>query len=238
MPSPLVLRTTTLTAAVAVLCDPLIERAVAELEARVAAAPDFFRNAPVVIDCSRLEDGDAFDLAAFCGEIRRLGLVPVGLRSGSAGQMAAARSLGLAALPEEIQKPAPPARAAPAEPASSDSPAATATRVVIQPVRSGQRIYAHQSDLVVLAPVSAGAELLADGHIHVYGSLRGRALAGVRGNPECRIFCLDLQAELVAVAGHYQVNEHFPPELMGRPAQIRMDGESLLIEPLLHGGKV
>jgi len=104
--------------------------------------------------------------------------------------------------------------------------------VVSTPVRSGQQIYARGGDLVVLAPVSAGAEVLADGHLHVYGALRGRALAGVQGDREARIFCQQLGAELLSIAGSYMVSERLPPEMMGRAVQVRLDGEHLRIEAL------
>ena len=96
----------------------------------------------------------------------------------------------------------------------------------------GQRVYASGGDLVVLAQVSSGAEVMADGHIHVYAPLRGRALAGVKGNQEARIFCHNLQAELVSVAGHYRVSENIPPELKGMPVQIYLDHDVLRIEKL------
>jgi septum site-determining protein MinC len=104
--------------------------------------------------------------------------------------------------------------------------------LITRPVRSGQRIYAAGGDLSVVAAVSAGAELMADGNIHVYGPLRGRALAGMKGDTEARIFCQDLQAELVSVAGHYRVSENIPRELKGAPVQIFLDQKVLHIEKL------
>lgn len=103
---------------------------------------------------------------------------------------------------------------------------------VTQPVRSGQRVYAQGGDLVVVTSISPGAELLADGHIHVYGTLRGRALAGVSGNLEARIFCHSLEAELISIAGYWRVRDDLPDALIGKPAQIALDGERLTIEPL------
>lgn len=106
------------------------------------------------------------------------------------------------------------------------------SKVVSQPVRSGRQIYAQGGDLVVLSTVSAGAELLADGHVHVYGALRGRVLAGVSGNTEARIFCESLNAELVSVAGHWLVRDNIDEDLIGRAVQIYLKGEGLVIEPL------
>jgi septum site-determining protein MinC len=104
--------------------------------------------------------------------------------------------------------------------------------VVHRPVRSGQQTYAEGADLILLTQVSEGAEVLADGHIHVYGALRGRALAGVRGDETARIFCQSLEAELVSIAGNFLLQDGFPPELLKKPVQIYLDGESLRIELL------
>ena len=111
--------------------------------------------------------------------------------------------------------------------------AAAPTMVVDRPLRSGQRVYARGGDLVVLTTVSFGAEIIADGHIHVYGPLRGRAMAGARGDTTARIFTTAMEAQLVSVAGIYRTSEQpLPATVQGRPAQVRLDGERLLIEPL------
>jgi septum site-determining protein MinC len=105
-------------------------------------------------------------------------------------------------------------------------------RLLTQPVRSGRQVYAHGGDLVVMSSISPGAELLADGHIHVYGALRGRALAGVSGDTTARIFCRSLEAELVSVAGFWRVRENIPETLIGKPAQVFLEGDRIAIEPL------
>jgi septum site-determining protein MinC len=107
----------------------------------------------------------------------------------------------------------------------------TVTRVLTQPVRSGQRIYV-KGDLVILSPVSSGAEIMAEGNIHVYGALRGRALAGVQGNTESRIFCSDLQSELVSIAGHYKVSEDLVQSVRGKPVQIYLQDKALIIKDI------
>lgn len=154
-------------------------------------------------------------------------------------------------VPEAPPSPPPPATApVVVEPAASPPPvdanvraasvradagpssSGKAAMLVTQPVRSGQRLYASGSDLVVLSSISPGAELLADGHIHVYGALRGRALAGVAGNANVRIFCHSLEAELISIAGYWRVREDMPEALIGKPAQIALDGDRLTIEPL------
>jgi septum site-determining protein MinC len=134
--------------------------------------------------------------------------------------------------------PPPAAEAAPAEPPTSAAPApapapppaaAGKTRLVTQPVRSGTQIYARGGDLVVIAPVSAGAEIVADGNIHVYGALRGRALAGASGDSQARIFCSRLEAELVSIAGRYLVSEQLPPDQLQQPVQIALVDDRLTI---------
>ena len=104
--------------------------------------------------------------------------------------------------------------------------------LVNRPVRSGQQVYARDTDLIVLGSIGAGAEVIADCNIHVYGPLRGKALCGVSGNTETRIFCQSLEAELVSVAGNYRLLEEIPEDLRGKPAQIWLDKDRLNIEPL------
>ncbi len=107
------------------------------------------------------------------------------------------------------------------------------TRIIYQPVRSGQQVYAQNGDLIILAQVSAGAEILADGNIHVYGPLRGRALAGVKGNTKARIFCHSLEAELVSIAGQYKISEDLQNGNWKKPAQIHLADETLTVNPLI-----
>jgi septum site-determining protein MinC len=106
------------------------------------------------------------------------------------------------------------------------------TVLITQPVRSGQRIYA-AGDLVILAQVSAGAEIIAEGNIHVYNTIRGRALAGVQGNTQARIFCFDLQAELISIAGNYKVSEDLDESMRNKPVQIYLQGQSLIIKDIV-----
>ena len=106
------------------------------------------------------------------------------------------------------------------------------SQIHAQPVRSGQQLYAKQRDLVVTSTIGAGAEVIADGSIHVYGALRGRALAGALGDTTTRIFCSEFHAELIAIAGRYRVLEDVPAELRGKPVQARLDDEQLVLELL------
>lgn len=212
------------------------------LETKIAQAPEFFRNAPVVVDLSHLNEA-ALDFPLLVGLLRGLGLLPIGVRGGTEQHRETARLMDLAVLSQGSRGPAaavasrPAAAGAPAAGrAAAEKPAPVAAaaggKLVTRPVRSGQRLYAQGGDLTVLAPVSSGAELMADGNIHVYGPLRGRALAGVKGNTEARVFCQDLRAELVSVAGHYRVSENLDPALAGRPVQVRLQDGRLIIEAL------
>ena len=221
----------------------------ADLAERVADAPGFFDNDPVLIDLAPVrESEDTIDFASIVAELRRHSTLPVAVRGGSPAQMDAARAAGLAAAPD-----APPARAeAPAPvqevvrevirevevevvrevPVQVPMPG-PGTVVVDKPLRSGQQVYARGADLVVMAVVSFGAEVIADGNIHVYAPLRGRAIAGARGNTEARIFSTCLEPQLVSIAGIYRTTEtELPAEVRGKPAQVRLEGEKLLIEPL------
>lgn len=204
------------------------------LAERVARAPEFFRNTPVVIDLTDSTDETVNgDLAMAIGVIRGYGLVPVGIRGGSKAQRDQARLMELAVFPEtrrgkaSTAEPAKPVEQAPKQPAA---PKVAKTKVVDAPVRSGQRVYAQDCDLILLAPVSSGAEVVADGHIHAYAPIRGRVIAGVRGDENARIFCKDLMAELVSIAGRYKVSEDLDRRFMGRPVQVTLDGDALIFQ--------
>lgn len=148
---------------------------------------------------------------------------------------AAAPSVEVPDEPAEAAAEGPAAEAAEAAATAPAGPAAAprSTLVVDKPLRSGQRVYARGSDLVVLSVVSFGAEVIADGHIHVYAPLRGRAIAGARGDTSARIFSTCMEPQLVSIAGIYRTTENpLPAGLTGRPAQVRLDGESLIVEPL------
>lgn len=219
----------------------------ADLADRVADAPGFFDHDPVLIDLAPVREAEEpIDFAAIVALLRSHSTLPVAVRGGSAAQMEAARAAGLAAAPD-----APPARA---EATAATAAAAEVrevvrevevevvrevpvagpgTMVIDKPLRSGQQVYARGADLVVMAVVSFGAEVIADGNIHVYAPLRGRAIAGARGNTEARIFSTCMEPQLVSIAGIYRTTETaLPEEVAGKPAQVRLDGEKLIIEPL------
>ena len=193
-----------------------------ELAVRFGDIPDFFDHDPLVIDLTPLQaQGDAaIDFAGLLQLLRPYRVLPVAVKGGSATQMEAALAVGLAAAPEA----APFASAGPAAPPGPEAFAPSAM-VVDRPLRSGQQVYARGRDLVVTAMVNAGAEVIADGNIHVYAPLRGKAIAGARGNTEARIFSLCLEPELLSIAGVYRTSEvPLPPEVLSRPTQVRLVG--------------
>ena len=208
------------------LRDPVFETELAE---QIRLSPRFFLNAPVVLD---LKDAAEFTREAEFAEareiLRRHTLSLIGVQNTAPAQLEAAAGAGLASFAPNAPQPG---RSPPREPTRSASatPVAAKTRLVTQPERSGTQIYARGADLVVTAAVSPGAEIIADGNIHVYGALRGRALAGAGGDVEARIFCSRLEAELVSIAGRYLVSEQLPSEQQGFPVQIALVDERLTV---------
>lgn len=204
----------------------------AALEARVREAPSLFERAPVVVDLSFLSARPAdAEVAALLDAVREAGMLPVGLAYGDTATDELSRRLGLpliakfrAAYERAERADAPHTQAASA-PADVQPPSAgpTAAMQHLHSVRSGQQVYAQGCDLVVVGTVANGAEVLADGNVHVYGALRGRAFAGAQGDTHARIFCGEFRAEIVSIAGHYRVFEELPGEFAGRAVQIWLD---------------
>lgn len=198
------------------------------LARQVSRLPEFFDQAPVAIELSQLPSREQFDeLPMIVGMLRGHGLIPVGVRGASEEQRAQAVALELAIMPAGRQ-----AAATRPQPVPDPVTQAGQTLVIDKVVRSGQRVYARDGDLVLLGGVSSGAEVMAEGHIHAYGPLRGRAMAGVSGNEQARIFCRDLGAELVSIAGRYRVSEKLESRYLGRAVQISLAGDRLDFELL------
>ncbi len=213
---------------------PAIEH---ELKVHLARGLNFFKHAPLVIDLEAIDEqqGRKLDFTAIVSALHRMQLFVVGVRNTNPEQAKRALAAGMAVLKGGIAQEdissgkntsAPP-------PATSKTLSAETTKVIHQPVRSGQQIYAKGCDLIVLSSVNVGAEVIADGNIHVYGSLRGRALAGVSENANARIFAQVMEPELVAIAGNYQVfDEPNASNLYGKAAQIHLDNNRLVIAPI------
>lgn len=215
------------------------------LDAQLADSPDFFEQEPVVIDLSLLPEDDAeaastLDFAALRGLLARHQTQPVAVRGGSDTQNAAARAAGLSITAMPVA-PSPRPAAPPTE-AAAEAPQivrevpvpANGTLVIDRPLRSGQQVYARGGDVIVTAVVSFGAEVIADGNVHVYAPLRGKAIAGARGDTAARIYTTCMEAQLVAIAGIYRTSEvALPAEIAGKPAQISLDGKKIVMEPIL-----
>lgn len=218
-----------------------MQQLASEFAVRFGKDSSFFDNDPVLIDLAQLREADeSIDFVALIALLRTHRTKPVAVRGGSESQMAQAHSAGLAAAPE-----APSAR--PPEPREPEvrevihevevvkevQLPAKATVRVDKPMRSGQQVYASGSDVIVNAIVSFGAEVIADGNVHIYGPLRGRAVAGARGDTSARIYCTCFEPQLVSIAGIYRtVESDLPADVAGKPAMVRLEGEKLVIEPL------
>ena len=231
-----------------------LDRLSQELALRFGDMPDFFDNDPLVVDLSPLMAGvdeastaalAPIDFSALTALLRTYRLQPLAVRGGSESQMAAAVMAGLMAAPDAFLHRATPS----AQPSDTVSEAASAAAqapppqiaagalVIDKPLRSGQQVYARGRDLVVMAMVNPGAEVIADGHIHVYAPLRGKAIAGARGNGDARIFALSMAPELISIAGIYRTSETpLPAAVQGKAAQVRLvaqaDGDKLVIDPI------
>ena len=231
------LKGTTFTISVLHLSDGNLARIRQLLEAKVAQAPQFFNCAPLVLNVERLTEIPDFQQLRELVESEDFVLVGItGTRDEA--MKTAAKAAGLAVMvsgrsrkadPEPVTPaPAPePVVAAPIAPVQAPL---EASKVHVGPVRSGQQIYAAGTSLVVLGSVSQGAEVIGDDSIHVYGALRGRAIAGAKGNPKARIYCQQLQAELLSIAGTFQLSDALPAGLIQEPVHIRLDNEQLRID--------
>ncbi|MFV0478301.1 MAG: septum site-determining protein MinC [Parahaliea sp.] len=218
------------------------ERFAVQLRERIEQAPGLFQGSPVVISFERAVDEAIYrDLNTLLAQCRDAGLRPIAFKGVSDAGESAAQATGLALLATAGREPrqrsvsceASEPKTVETTPTGKSSDHGRLTRTITQPVRSGQQIYAEGGDLIVLSQVSEGAEVLADGNIHIYGALRGRALAGVHGDTRARIFCQQLDAELISVAGHFLLSEDLPENLQRQSAIIELDGETLNVVPLL-----
>jgi len=233
-----------------------LDRLSQELTLRFGDMPDFFDHDPLVVDLSPLglcgvdaacsaamKAAPPIDFSALVALLRGYRLQPLAVRGGSDAEMAAALAAGLVAAPDAlVQRTTEPRVADTATEQTASAPVplpspAPGALVIDKPLRSGQQVYARGRDLVVMAMVNPGAEVIADGHIHVYAPLRGKAIAGARGNGDARIFALSMAPELISIAGIYRTSETpLPAAVQGKAAQVRLvaqaDGDKLMIDPM------
>jgi septum site-determining protein MinC len=225
------------------LLDPRPEAVVPAIGDQFRRAPGFLRFAPVVLGLGDLGmPANEVDFAGLIEGLRGLEIVPIGTTGGTPELRNAAMAFGLPPIRstggKEAEEPAPAVAAAPAEPLAPPPPpppapgTARPTMIHDQPVRAGQRIWAQGGDLVVTSTVNAGGEVIADGNIHVYGALRGRAIAGGGNNAEARVFAQNFDPELISIAGYYAVRDGLAGAPIGKAVQVRLTGERMRFDPI------
>lgn len=199
---------------------------------KVEQAPSFLNNAPVVINVATL-DSDAnwkeLQQAIEAAGLRVLGVSGCRVERQKQAIMQAGLPLLNEGKGQKINEGKGQKMVAP-DTVEENPP--TKARIINTPVRTGQQIYARNSDLIVASSVSAGAELIADGNIHIYGMMRGRALAGASGDIQCQIFCMHLGAELVSIAGQYWLSDQIPSDYLGQAVQLSLLNNALTIQRL------
>lgn len=233
------IRSSTFFVPVLVLCSNNLSLIEQQLLQKVSRAPDFFKSSPIVFDLHKLNrNNEEIDVVRLVALIRKAGLFPIGIRGGNESQNEQANSLF---IPVDAAKngqsmatetPKAPIPVAAPQTIVREVAVNNAATLITHPVRSGQRVYV-SGDLIILSQVSAGAEIMAEGNIHVYNTLRGRALAGVQGNTDARIFCFDLQAELISIAGDYKTSEDLDETVRKKPVQIYLQNHALIIKELI-----
>jgi septum site-determining protein MinC len=196
-----------------------------QLSDTVSQSPNFFQGSPMLIDLEKLPEDVAIDFVALCHALRTHHIVPIGIRHGSKPQLEAAKQAGLGCLAasktNKKEK----------KPTNND----VAPMIINKPVRSGQQLYAKNTDLIIFGSVSSAAEVLADGNIIVYGTLQGKAMAGVSGKQTARILCSALHANLVAIAGHYKLRDELEDGIVPQSkfgTQVFLDKQHLCIQKI------
>ncbi len=243
--SALEFKSTSFSVPVLVITSPELKQIEHQLEEKIAQAPEFFNNSPVLIDLQDCNhQGYTIDLNTLIKYLHTKRIFPVGICGGNDQQNNLAHQLNIPVhtlrgtnpgnkvsskklANKQIEEPNKESPSKPTEPLAP----LVENMLISQPIRSGQRIYA-KGDLIILSHVSAGAEVMAEGNIHIYGALRGRALAGVQGNIESRIFCSSLEAELISIAGHYKISEELEKTDNQKATQIYLQDQALIINPL------
>lgn len=202
-----------------------------QLAAKIASAPQFFTRSSLIIQLSvPLSDTEFELLVTLC---RQHQLQPMAVKGETGALKRTINDLGLSDISHSKATDSPLSDIPETRPAETSQPVAVqATKFIDRPVRSGQQVYAQGADLVIVAPVSEGAEVLADGSIHIYGTMRGRALAGVQGDTRARIFCQQMEAELLSIAGRFVMQETIQSQCWKKPAQAYLEEDALLVTAL------
>lgn len=202
-----------------------------QLTQKINQAPEFFKQSSVVISLDKVdEDAAPIDLLELITLCREQGLQPMAFKCSDPRFLEAIKASKFPLLSENAAKPTNTPVPAPEKTEIKEKIISRKSKIISRPVRSGQQIYAEDTDLIILSHVNEGAEVLADGNIHVYGSLRGRALAGVKGDVNARIFCQKLEAELVSIAGNFILSDTLRKKNWEQAAQIYLDEQNLHVE--------
>jgi septum site-determining protein MinC len=239
VPAAFHLRSRFLTAVVLKLAGSVGQAFYDALDLMIRQAPHFFVGAPLVIDVQMAPDlQDKADFLRLAREMRNRRLFAIGIQNGTEAQSVAASHAGLLALQggrdaafDTAARPRGGEASPDTAPAAAEPDSPGDALIVTDPVRSGQRVFADRGDLIVVGSVSPGAELVAHGNIHVYGPMRGRALAGVNGNMDARVFCQSFEAELIAIAGLYKTSDNFDPAVLKQRVQAFLRDDTLCIAP-------
>ncbi len=219
--------------------EPVLDNLEKQLDNTIAQAPKYLTHAPLIIDLTAVStEIEHIDIPAFCALLRRKQIIPIGLRGLPSDQRDLAESNGLAFIKPRHSSDSllslasgNAVKSPPNKPQKPEEAAFRKTMTITKAVRAGTQLYAKNADLLILAPVNAGAECIADGNIHIYGPLRGRALAGARGDKNARIFCESLEGELVSIAGHYLVSEQLKTPITKKPMiQLFLKDDKVIIE--------
>ncbi len=209
-----------------------------ELIEKISQAPDFFKESPLIIDLN-LTVTQYLSIESLVQILRKLQFFPIGVQGGTSKQHESAANMGLPVLSvkliNNLKLASQPVEITTTKNSEtneqSNNVSIIETKLITHPIRSGQRVYS-KGDLIILAQVSAGAEVLAIGNIHIYAPLRGRALAGIEGNTQSRIFCTNLQAQLISIAGNYQIQDDLDVNMSNKSVQIFLQEHALIIKEL------
>ncbi|AWB67931.1 septum site-determining protein MinC [Saccharobesus litoralis] len=221
------------------------------LAAKIDQAPKFFEMAPIVANIEPIAEQDSIDFVALKNALESLKLVPVGITGATDQHKAAAKEAGLAIMiaakanaaenqanAQPVQKVVERVEVPVIEkvkvevPVEVKVPEYIPAMQITQNVRSGQQVYAKDTDLIIIGSVGNGGEVIADGNIHIYGSLRGKAMAGAKGDSNAKIYCHNIQAELISINGTYWTSEQLQQHCWQKAGCIELDGEQLSVKAL------
>ena len=204
-----------------------------QLQDKINQAPEFFAQSPIVISLDKVDEKIAqLDLSDIISTCRQFGLQPMAFKCTDPRFLNSIQATGLTLLSDNAS------RSITKEPATEQEYVSEVkekiisrqSKIITKPVRSGQQVYAKEADLIIISQVSEGAEVLADGHIHIYGALRGRALAGIKGDTSARVFCNRLEAELISIAGNFMLSDVLREKIWQQSAQVYLNDKILHVE--------